>query len=287
MEKIIPAKRRLEKTEVFLFSLSSQLFDLADKLFNVPRILDRAYLKRLLQKKYQFGLDIGAGKGSMTKFLMKHINKITCLDKEAKELSILKKRLGSESRRLSFVKGDASKLPFKSNSFDLVFSNCVLEHIKGDEKVLAEIGRCLKPGGSLIMTFPNKEMQVGWFKNLLFNQSKMRFLADPTIKKYFSFPSLKEAERWYSFYRWQHVRRGYTLEEIKARLGRYNLKVFDFIYYPSKTLTELWEIITFSRINQLFPYVLIFFVPFFYILPKNHGEQKNSLEFGILAQKIK
>ncbi len=220
----------------------------------------------------------------MTKFLMRYVDKITCFDKEAKELSILKKRLG-KNKRLSFVKGDAGKLPFESNFFDLIFSNCVLEHIKDDEGVLAEISRCLKPGGKLIMTFPNKQMQAGWFKTLLFNKPWFRFLADPTMKKYFSFLNLMKAEEWYACYRWQHVRRGYALGEMKKCLIKYGLGVCDSIYYPSKTLSELWEMITFSRANQLFPYILFASAPLFYLFPKNGGNASSSLEFGILAQK--
>ena len=285
-KKIVPVKTRLEKPEFSLFSFNPKLFDVIDKVFNIPRILDKAYLKRLFKKKYQLGLDIGAGKGSTTEFLLKYANKATCLDKEKKELVILKKRMEAKGDKVSSVVGDAKDLPFKDLSFDLIFSNCVLEHIKEDEKVLAEIGRCLKPRGSLIMTFPNKEMKTGWFKSLVFNHPSLRFLVDPSLKKYFSFKNIKEAEKWYALYRWQHVRRGYSLTEIRKRLARYNLRVQDVVYYPSKTLTEFWEIITFSRINSLFPYALFVFVPFFHLLPKEQGDKKHSLEFGILAQKV-
>ena len=200
---------------------------------------------------------------------------------------ILKKRIETKPGKISLVVGDARNLPFQDSSFDLIFSNCVLEHIKEDEKVLAEIARCLKPRASLVMTFPNSQMQAGWFKSLLFNHPRLRFLADPTLVKYFSFPNLKEAERWYSVFRWQHVRRGYALERVKKRLAKYNIKIESSIYFPSSFLTELWEIVTFSRINSLFPYILFVFVPLFYLLPKKEGEESNSLEFGILAQKGK
>ncbi len=285
-KRIIPVKTRLEKLEFSLFSFSPKLFDVIDKVFNIPRILDKAYLKRLFKKKHKLGLDIGAGKGSMTGFFLKYANKVTCLDKEKKEIVILKKRMEAKGDNVSSIVGDAKDLPFKDGSFDLIFSNCVLEHIKEDEKVLAEIGRCLKPRGSLIITFPNKEMKAGWFKSLVFNHPGLRFLADSSLKGYFSFKNTKEAERWYALYRWQHVRRGYSLTEIRKRLARYNLKVQDFVYYPSKTLTELWEVITFSRINSLFPYVFFVFMPFFYLLPKRQGDKRHSLEFGILAQKV-
>ncbi len=49
---------------------------------------------------------------------------------------------------------DALKLPFKSNSFDIVLSISVIEHIAGvgDMKVIKQIWRVLKPGGKLIIT---------------------------------------------------------------------------------------------------------------------------------------
>jgi ubiquinone/menaquinone biosynthesis C-methylase UbiE len=46
-------------------------------------------------------------------------------------------------------------LPFPDNSFDLVYSGNVLEHVQNPEKVLDEAIRVLKPGGVLHMEFPN------------------------------------------------------------------------------------------------------------------------------------
>lgn len=286
-KKIIPVKTRLKKAESFLFSLSSKLFEIADRFFNVPRLLDRVYLKRFFLKKYRFGLDIGAGKGSMARFLLRYTDKVVCLDKEKEEIAFLKKRFKNKQRSLSFVVSDARKLPFKRESFDLIFSNCVLEHIKDDEKVLAEISRCLKPGGKLIMALPNRQIKAGYFKSLVYKQPFWRFLVDPACKKYFAFSSFKEAEEWYTSYRWQQVRWGYSLAEIKTRLSRYHFQILDSIYFPNRFLSELWEIITFSRINQLFPYILLLFGPLFFLLPKSKGDKDNSLEFGFLAQKTK
>ena len=53
------------------------------------------------------------------------------------------------------IRGDASCLPFADNSFDLVTSNMVFEHLDNPEVQLAEINRIMKPGGLLIFHTPN------------------------------------------------------------------------------------------------------------------------------------
>ncbi len=47
-------------------------------------------------------------------------------------------------------------LPFPENTFDLILSNEVLEHVQDDQLAVQEIVRCLKPGGRLVMFCPNR-----------------------------------------------------------------------------------------------------------------------------------
>lgn len=54
------------------------------------------------------------------------------------------------------VRGDVSKLPFTDNTFDLVTSNMVFEHLQEPQIQMSEIFRVLKPGGTLIFHTPNK-----------------------------------------------------------------------------------------------------------------------------------
>lgn len=62
----------------------------------------------------------------------------------------------SFKHKAHFVKGDAFRLPFSDNSFDLVFSQGVLEHLTDDGAAVIEQIRVLKPGGKLTISVPQK-----------------------------------------------------------------------------------------------------------------------------------
>jgi SAM-dependent methyltransferase len=47
-------------------------------------------------------------------------------------------------------------LPFPANSFDLILSNEVIEHVVDDHKAVHEMVRTLKPGGRVLLFCPNR-----------------------------------------------------------------------------------------------------------------------------------
>jgi ubiquinone/menaquinone biosynthesis C-methylase UbiE len=60
-------------------------------------------------------------------------------------------------------------LPFENDSFDVVYSSRVLEHVKSQEQVLDEMKRVLKPGDVLIIGIPTATMSwVTLFSAYLF-----------------------------------------------------------------------------------------------------------------------
>lgn len=52
------------------------------------------------------------------------------------------------------IGGDASRLPLADRSVDVVVAAEVLEHVRDDAAVLAELARVLRPGGTLVVTVP-------------------------------------------------------------------------------------------------------------------------------------
>lgn len=57
--------------------------------------------------------------------------------------------------RLHLSRADGAALPFANASFDVVFCRAVLEHVEHPERVFAEVGRVLRPGGHFVFMTPN------------------------------------------------------------------------------------------------------------------------------------
>lgn len=82
------------------------------------------------------------------------------LAKEAKQAIGLEIELerAQEARQVAtqVVCGAGEYLPFPSNSFDLILSHEVLEHVQDDAQAVREIVRTLRPGGRLVLFVPNR-----------------------------------------------------------------------------------------------------------------------------------
>jgi len=98
-------------------------------------------------------LDVGAGSG-----LVRHMDfRGLC----AKAVGIDPDPRVSQNPHLDEARvGFADSLPFDAETFDLVFSDNVLEHLEHPERVFSEICRVLKPGGHFLAKTPNKHHYV-------------------------------------------------------------------------------------------------------------------------------
>src|SRR5262249_17427628 len=56
----------------------------------------------------------------------------------------------------AMVRADVTRLPFQSNSFDMIVSSHMLEHLENDGAAIAEFARTLKPGGQAIVMVPTR-----------------------------------------------------------------------------------------------------------------------------------
>lgn len=95
-------------------------------------------------------LDIGSGSGVISNYFSKN-NDVFCVDVEDQRL---------DKKLSKFKKASSEQLPFDDNSFDVVISNLVIEHLKNQEVHLKEIKRVLKNGGVCYLAAPNKLFPV-------------------------------------------------------------------------------------------------------------------------------
>jgi ubiquinone/menaquinone biosynthesis C-methylase UbiE len=62
----------------------------------------------------------------------------------------------------ALLRGDLQQLPFASASFDKVLATEVLEHVRDDTQMLAELFRILRPGGILAISVPHARYPFWW-----------------------------------------------------------------------------------------------------------------------------
>lgn len=108
----------------------------------------------LFEKYSQKGslvLEGGCGLGQYAAFYTLEGRRVVGLDFAQQTLKDLRRR----QNHLELCAGDVSELPFADKTFDLYFSNGVVEHFEGGaEKALKEARRVLKKDGVLLISVP-------------------------------------------------------------------------------------------------------------------------------------
>lgn len=126
-------------------------------------------------------LEVGCGEGRGIDLVMTQVESYSAIDK----IKTAVDRLQEKYPKARFIAGNIPPLSaFADNSFDVVISFQVIEHIRNDGLFLKEIHRVLKTGGLALITTPNRKMSLSR------NPWHIReYLADELsnlCKKYFS-----------------------------------------------------------------------------------------------------
>lgn len=131
-------------------------------------------------------LEIGCGTGRFTFPVLKNSQAlIYAVEPSGEMLSKAKEKYPQE--RIVWIKGEAEKLPFCSNSFDCAYMTFVIHHFIDKIKGLKEVFRVLKKSGRcLILTFPHSHLKKSpsrFFPKVL-SIDLARFPSLPQLKKY-------------------------------------------------------------------------------------------------------
>ncbi len=110
-------------------------------------------------------LDVGAGSGGNLNVLRELGWETSALEYSPTAAQF------THGRGIPVVRGDARVLPFADESFDLVMSTDMWEHVDDDAAVARESFRVLKPGGRLLVAVPagmdlwsNHDVALGHFR---------------------------------------------------------------------------------------------------------------------------
>lgn len=101
-------------------------------------------------------LDLGAGMGGFAVAVARAGARVTALEYNGDYCAIIRLRGRRYGLALPVVQGAGEALPFPKETFDLVCSWDVLEHVQDPVAVLREAHRVLRPGGAFLLTVVNR-----------------------------------------------------------------------------------------------------------------------------------
>lgn len=97
-------------------------------------------------------LEVAAGTCICGRSLAPCVKNVTCLDMTTAMLAVGKAEAAKQRLlKMDFVQGDAEKLSFSDNSFDIVISRLAFHHFPNPKRCFSEMVRVLKTGGKLVV----------------------------------------------------------------------------------------------------------------------------------------
>lgn len=195
---------------------------------NPPRF---EYFKEVLAR--QFGaahaslsvLDVGCGGGLLAERFASLGCRVTGVDLSLPTLAAAREHARSAGLSIRYETGDAAALPFDPAEFDVVCCCDVLEHVEDVDRVIAQIGRVMAPGGVFFFDTINRTWR-SWLFAIKVAQDWTRMVP-------------RNVHVWERFIRPQ---------ELSSSLERHGLSVCDLVGL-SPALTPLRALVSFSRLK--------------------------------------
>ncbi len=193
--------------------------------------------QRKLQKKELF-LEIGCGTFYLGRHLAKDKYTVIGIDMSMHALQLAKKVFENEKiTNYLLVCGNVLNMPFKKDSFDLIYGAGVIEHFKNTGEAVGELARITKKGGVSFNTVPYLNIGTLTYRQVWGNIPRF-----PVIEQILTFVHTKVLGA-------RHMRFGYELSFTRSYLERTHKKAgfkssksgkfkceLDFDYLPTKFL---------------------------------------------------
>jgi 2-polyprenyl-6-hydroxyphenyl methylase/3-demethylubiquinone-9 3-methyltransferase len=117
-------------------------------------------------------LDIGCGGGLACEFLAKQEAHVSGIDLSLNSIKAAQEHANKNKLDIDYRWGVGEKIPYDSNSFDVVLCFDVLEHVTDWQQVLSETYRVLNPNGLFLFdtinrTFKSKVIMIWLLESIL------------------------------------------------------------------------------------------------------------------------
>jgi SAM-dependent methyltransferase len=99
------------------------------------------------------GIELGGGFGRITQVLEKRIGKMFMMDYSLRNL----RRASSRLDRTTLIRESLDKLPFDDSVFDFVALIRVMQHIPDPDRLLSEVVRVARNGGTFVLAIGNED----------------------------------------------------------------------------------------------------------------------------------
>ncbi len=225
-------------------------------------LLRQWYVKREIKKYFPSGkqlrfYDAGAGFGQYSYFILKQFKKakVHAVDLKTDYMNSFT-HYAEEIGWQNFTAQQADLAEYTpKESFDLIIAIDILEHIENDEQVLRNFRKVLNKGGKLVISSPSN-----------FDESA-KFTAE-------------------------HVRPGYSKEDICSKLENAGFKIVSFEYSYGKFGQIYWKLalkiplsmISKSKLLSIFlPIYYIIFYPIAFVFMLLDYYKKNIIGTGVIV----
>jgi SAM-dependent methyltransferase len=136
--------------------------------------------------------DLGCGPGAHALAFARRGYDVVGVDGSPRMVEVARARAANDGVDVAFdVRDVGAPLPFADASLGGVVAILVLQHLTGPAAFMAEIRRCLRPGGHLFITAPSRDrMSLTSQQNLYWRLRAASYLLLPGIVRFYDTASL-------------------------------------------------------------------------------------------------